>query len=193
MPNTELGGLIDATGDRLVRRLAGLSDAEYFWEPVDACWTVRQRPDGVWTPDLGPHGTTWTPAVPPPVTTIAWRLWHIGASPTPSWPPTSVSSARAFADKWFNPPAPADSPGIATAGAAIDVVARHWNAVGAMVGSFADEELLEPIGDVGGAFKDSAIFGLILHVLDELIHHSAEIALLRDLFGAGGPVAASAR
>lgn len=24
-------------------RLEGLTDAEYFWEPVDGCWSVRTR------------------------------------------------------------------------------------------------------------------------------------------------------
>jgi hypothetical protein len=27
----------------------------------------------------------------------------------------------------------------------------------------------------------------VLHVLDELIHHGAEVALLRDLYAAGSP------
>src|ERR1700733_14572272 len=59
-------------------RLAGLTDAEYFWEPAPGCWSVRPRgtstapitfgggPSAKGTPPPGP--------APPPVPTIAWRL-----------------------------------------------------------------------------------------------------------------------
>ena len=29
--------------EQLRPRLDGLSDAEYFWEPVAGCWSVRRR------------------------------------------------------------------------------------------------------------------------------------------------------
>lgn len=180
MLGADLGGLLGMARERLVGRLAGLTDQEYFWEPVDVCWSVRQA-DGGWRPDLGADGTPWTSLSPPPVTTIAWRLWHLGASRTPSWPPTSISSARAFADSWFAP-RPVNATALESAAVAVDAVGRHWAAVGALVSSFDDTELLGPIGPVGGPFKDSSVLGLILHVADELIHHSAEIALLRDLY-----------
>jgi hypothetical protein len=32
-------------------RLDGLTDDEYFWEPVDGCWTVRRGDDGSYRPD----------------------------------------------------------------------------------------------------------------------------------------------
>lgn len=64
-------------------------------------------------------------------------------------------------------------------------MAAHWATVAAMVKSFDDDELMAPIGDAGGPFRDGSVLGLVLHVVDELIHHSAEIALLRDLFAAG--------
>ena len=49
-------------------RLAGLTDDEYFWQPVPDCWSVH--PDG---------GIDFAdpPPDPPPVTTIAWRLAHL--------------------------------------------------------------------------------------------------------------------
>ncbi|MGB8405167.1 MAG: DinB family protein [Mycobacterium sp.] len=53
---------------RLRPRLDGLTDDEYFWQPVGDCWTVH--PDG--SIDF---------ACPPtdhaPFTTIAWRLAHV--------------------------------------------------------------------------------------------------------------------
>ena len=53
-------------------RLAGLTEAEFFWEPVPGAWTVFRREDGRWDypyeePDPDPA----------PVTTIAWRLAHV--------------------------------------------------------------------------------------------------------------------
>jgi hypothetical protein len=97
----EIGEGIRAWREHLLRRLDGLDDQEYLWEPVDGCWSVRRRPDGHWTPDLGPRGSTWTPEDPPPVTTIAWRLWHLGGCPDPTWPAESAVTAREFADLWF--------------------------------------------------------------------------------------------
>lgn len=42
----------------------------------------------------------------------------------------------------------------------------------------------EPIGEIGGPFADSTRRAFALHILDELIHHGAEVALLRDLYRA---------
>ena len=55
-------------------RLEGLTDDEYFWEPVPGCWNLRRRTDGTWALD-----TQDPEPEPPPVTTIAWRIVHIGA------------------------------------------------------------------------------------------------------------------
>ena len=32
-------------------RLRGLTDDEYFWEPVGGAWSVRRRAGGVWETD----------------------------------------------------------------------------------------------------------------------------------------------
>ena len=54
-------------------RLQGLTDAEYLWEPVPGCWSVRQQADGSYQLDGGDAPD------PPPVTPIAWRMMHLGA------------------------------------------------------------------------------------------------------------------
>ena len=56
---------------RLVGRLGGLSDAEYFREPVSGCWSLRQDGQGRWRLDGGGGGGRAPDPVP--VTTIAWR------------------------------------------------------------------------------------------------------------------------
>ena len=179
----ELGDGIGYWTDRLIGRLEGLEDDEYLWEPVDGCWTVRPGADGTWQADLGPRGTPWTPGEPPPFTTIAWRLWHLGASPEPTWPPTVASSARDFSERWFTQAA--HSPlAFGTAREAVAAVTSHWKAVAGLVRGFDDEELLVPMGEMAGPYKDSSVHGLVLHVADEFIHHSAEVALLRDLYRA---------
>lgn len=185
MCGVELGEAMVAGARRLVTRLEGMTDAEYLWEPVPGCWSVRPAADGSWRADLGPTGTTWTDATPPPLTTIAWRMWHLGASPSPAWPPDRALSPRAFAAAWFGQPRPDGAPGIGTAGEAIDAFERHWTAVGHTVATYAEAELRQPIGAVGGPFREGSILGLVLHVADELTHHAAEVALLRDLYRAG--------
>src|SRR6266536_4693433 len=52
-------------------RLEGLTDEEYFWEPVPGCWSIREV-DGTWRIDWA-----WPAPEPAPVTTIAWRLAHV--------------------------------------------------------------------------------------------------------------------
>src|SRR5690554_5406297 len=83
-------------------RLAGLSDEEFWWEPVGGAWSLRPDDDGV----LRLEHVSPEPPVPP-VTTIAWRLVHIARD---------VMGARARAI--FGPSqAPADA----------DMFdARHW-------------------------------------------------------------------
>lgn len=49
-------------------RLEGLTDDEYFWQPVPNCWTVR-RDGGI--------DFAYPPPEPAPFTTIAWRLAHV--------------------------------------------------------------------------------------------------------------------
>ena len=46
-----------------------------------------------------------------------------------------------------------------------------------------------PLGEMAGYFADATGRSFVLHIADELIHHTAEAALLRDLF-AGGSVRA---
>src|SRR4051794_27161378 len=60
-------------------RLDGLTDEQYFWEPVPDCWSIRPRGDRADAPGTGEFTIDWAfPAPDPaPVTTIAWRLAHI--------------------------------------------------------------------------------------------------------------------
>jgi len=65
---------LEAAYEMIRSRVEGLTDEEFFWEPVRGCWTVRQDRPGHWAPDYPepPHPE------PPPFTTIGWRLVHVG-------------------------------------------------------------------------------------------------------------------
>jgi DinB superfamily len=49
-------------------RLDGLTDDEYFWEPVPGCWSVHRNSS---------IDFSYPPPQPAPFTTIAWRMAHI--------------------------------------------------------------------------------------------------------------------
>lgn len=54
-----------------------------------------------------------------------------------------------------------------------------------------DDELLGGlIGPVGGEYGDGTRAGYVLHMLDEFIHHGAEISMLRDLYRWQQPISA---
>jgi hypothetical protein len=60
---------------RLRDRLEGLTDEEFFWQPVANAWTIYQDRPGHWTyhyeiPDPDPA----------PVTTIAWQVVHLATT-----------------------------------------------------------------------------------------------------------------
>jgi uncharacterized damage-inducible protein DinB len=173
---------------RLLGRLEGLTDQEYLWEPVANCWSVRQTGDGLWRADIGPHGTAVSGEVSrscPPVTTIAWRMWHLGATPAPGWPPYDVDSGTAFVKAWFEQGATPDI-GVGSADAAIDLLRTNWSRFATLSASFSDEELFEGMGDAAAHYRDSSLYSLLLHIVDELIHHGAEVAVMRDLYAAAG-------
>ena len=64
--------MMDEAYARLRARHDGLSDAEFFWQPVADCWTIYQAPSGRWT-----YHYAIPDPVPAPVTTIGWQLVHV--------------------------------------------------------------------------------------------------------------------
>jgi len=75
--------LSDYAYQRTMSRLAGLTDDEYFWEPVPGCCTIRRTESGDYPADDADRPGN------PPFTTIAWRLWHLienyGGKRNPEW------------------------------------------------------------------------------------------------------------
>lgn len=154
---------------RTTARLAGLCDGEYLWEPVAGCWTVRQDERG-FTADWA-----WPPPEPPPVTTIAWRLVHIC-----SFLQEHGLRAVAFEGGKADWTVPTVVPGSAAdALIALDVAIEAWRFDLASVG---DARLWEPMGPEAGPYGNDPVAAFVAHIHDEFIHHSAEVALLRDLY-----------
>lgn len=149
-------------------RLVGLTNEEYMWEPYPGCWSIRQLDDGTWSPrwEHGPIAPE-----PEPLTTIAWRLAHIAEM-------LMRRSANQFGAKGFEP----------------DTVGTADNAIVRMRAGYADwmgglealnpADLERPTGPTEGPYADWPLAALIQHMNRELIHHGAEVCLLRDLYRA---------
>jgi hypothetical protein len=174
----DLVELSDYAWRRFRRRMDGLTDEEYFWEPVPNCATVRPGPGGVFRVDR--------PSRPSALTTLAWRLCHIigflQEDRNATWlgqPGTATGVENG--DGYGEPAAPggAEEALIALEGAYIT-----WDT---LLAATTDESLGEPIGEVGGQPGRGSRRSFVLHVLDQLIHHGAEAALLRDLYAARSP------
>jgi uncharacterized damage-inducible protein DinB len=166
----DLVKLSDYAWGRLRDRMDGLADAEYLWEPVPNCRTVRPVAGGTYRSD-GPARAH----DPRQFTTLAWRLAHI------------VSLLQEERNgPWLGQPArPPDGDGDpGTAAAALTALERAYAEWRSVLDGTTDESLAEPIGAVAGPYSQDTRRAFVLHVLDELIHHGAEAALLRDLYRA---------
>ena len=160
-------------------RLDGLSDEEYLWEPVRGCWNVRPRGTGTAPVQAGSGAFTIDFAMPEPepapVTTIAWRLGHVIVG---------VLGAR-NASHFAGPPCDYEGWDYAgTSAGALEQLDEAYGRWAKGVRTLGAEELARPCGPAE-AWADRSMEELVLHINREVIHHGAEIALLRDLYGHG--------
>ncbi|MEO3825727.1 DinB family protein [Actinomadura sp. B10D3] len=176
--NEQLRDQIDRHWTTQLRdRLDGLTDDEYFWEPVPDCWSVRPRGTGTAPIQAGAGAMTIDFAFPPPdpapFTTIAWRLGHVIVGVL------AMRSAAHFGR------APADYGAFefaATAAEALDQLAAEYATWLAGVESLGEAGLAKPCGEAEGAYAEYPMSALVLHINRELIHHLSEVCLLRDLY-----------
>jgi hypothetical protein len=162
-------------------RFEGLTDDEYFWEPVPGCWNVR--PAGDADPGAlgsGPYRLEFAQPEPrpAPVTTIAWRLAHLIVG---------VFGARAASH--FGGPATdyATFPYAGSAQDALDQLDRAYASWITGAQALGPDGMRRPCGPAEGPFAEYPLGSLVLHINREAIHHGAEIALLRDLYLRVGP------
>ncbi len=168
----------DFAFDRLVIRLEGMTDAEYRWEPAPGCWSIRER--GTPAGNRAYGGGGWLlefnmpPPTPEPFTTIAWRLSHLATGLAMRADYTIGSKAMAW-DDFIVPATAADA--IAT------LVASGTGWREALTS--ADDAALGRIGHSSfpwGLDPDLPFLDICWWVNQEVLHHGAEIALLRDLY-----------
>jgi hypothetical protein len=157
-----------------------LSDEEYLWEPAPGAWSIRRRGEAAASPrPLGPgewqlDGAAGDPD-PTPVTTIAWRLGHLHSDFAGRWEWT-------FGERCRPPAQLVDfSPSAAVALERFWAMMERWrDSVAAMT-----DEQLDTVGFgqyPHGSDPEVPFITVIAEANLELIHHMAEIALLRDLY-----------
>jgi uncharacterized damage-inducible protein DinB len=166
-----------ASCDSLHRVLNGVSDAEFFWEPVAGCWTVHPRSQqrGVSVDGSGEWVIDYDPSQPEPApfTTIAWRTVHIAGVNYLYW-----DYAFGSASLSFDLELPGD-----VAEATDWLFASHEPLLDALAGlSDAGLDVLVPT-NWGAPWPVHRVFAT---VINEQVHHGAEISMLRDLYRCRG-------
>ena len=164
--------------DRLTTRLVGITDAEFRWEPVPACWSVRRREEIATTRGFG--AGEWQlefendPGDPPPFTTLAWRLAHLTSGLALRADYTVGTNSMTY-DSYVMPhTAEVGLRSLTEAGAA-------WRST---MDGISDSDL-DQIGRSSfpwGLDPQLPYVSIAWWVNQELLHHGAEIALLRDLY-----------
>lgn len=183
--NAELADQLDWWWQNHIRpKLEGLTDDEYFWEPVTGCWSIRPRnaPSAVEPKHRLGSGQfvleyAYPEPTPPPVTTIAWRLGHI-----------IVGCIGARNASYFGgPPMDWDSASYAgTAAQALSQLDDYYSTWINGVRGLGVDGLARPCGPAEGPYAEYSLAALVLHINREVLHHGAEILLLRDLYRAKG-------
>jgi hypothetical protein len=159
-------------------RMAGLTDAEYLWEPTPGAWSLRPRTQlrtrhshgrGDWAVEYEPRDPQ-----PAPMRTIAWLAWHLsdGCGNRADW----TNGSHSLGPDDLAVPATAEA-GLAQLRAAFTA----WRSV------FTD---LEPdeYAQVGrsqypdGLDPQLPLRDILWWQNREVMHHCAEMMLLRDLY-----------
>ena len=178
---TRIGGPLSDSGDGSPVAVPELTDAEYLWEPVAGCWSVRRRSDGPgeravkllgggdWGRDASP-----TSPYPPPFTTLAWRLDHLIETLVIRADYTSGTHAMT-------------RPEYLASGSAREAIAALQTGAAAWRHSLvtADDVALDTIGYCDyhyGSDPEDRFLDVVWWMNQEVLHLGAEIAMLRDLY-----------
>ena len=138
----------------------------YLWEPAAPCWTVRPT-DGGWAADWVEEEPN-----PAPLTTIAWRTWHIGVDCLDSYSGRLVGRGGTglTGTAWVGTPVEA-----------LDLLDQAWAVFFSAITSWTADDLMSPLGPGWGPYSAQPKLDLAMHACREVIHHLAEISLLVDL------------
>jgi hypothetical protein len=180
--NRLTGPVLDS-GNGVEVPVAGLTDEEYLWEPAPGCWSVRRRTSGPGpratlltgdrTGDWGRDATPPPHPEPAPFTTIAWRLSHLIEMFELRTDHTAGSRTRTRDDVRVHGDA-------TSAVTAFTAASAAWRA---MLTTVSDTDL-DTVGYSSyphGSDPEDVFMDVVWWLNQELLHHGAEIALLRDL------------
>jgi hypothetical protein len=179
-----MGGPTMDSGDGSFVDVVPMTDDEYLWEPVSGCWSVRPRAAGpgsratvlAGAGDWGRDAAPYPHPSPPPFTTIAWRLSHLSEMLTLRADYTNGSHT-------LSREAYRSSGDVAEGVAAFDHAGLAWRA--ALLS--CDDTALDTVGYCSypnGSDPEDRFIDVAWWVNQEVLHHGAEIALLRDLYRA---------
>ncbi|MFJ3222627.1 DinB family protein [Streptomyces sp. NPDC086783] len=172
------------SGDGVDAEVSPMTGAEFLWEPVPGCWSVRRRVDGAGpratflagTGDWGRDAASYPHPWPPPFTTIAWRLSHLSEMLLLRADHTAGSHALTRDDYVV-------SGDVAGAVAEFGAAAETWRTALLSV----DDVALDTVGYCTyphGSDPEEPFLDIVWWVNQEVLHHGAEVALLRDLYRA---------
>jgi hypothetical protein len=161
-----------------------MTDEEYRWEPVPGAWSVRRRADGpgpganvlLGAGEWGRDSAEPRHPDPPPFTTIAWRLSHI-------------SEMLAIRADYTTGRHTMTSDHYRISGDALGATQAFSDAVEAWRAALlaADDMALDTVGHSMypyGSDAEEVFLDIVWWVNQEVLHHGAEVALLRDLYRA---------
>jgi len=155
--------------DELLVLCEGLTEDEFFWEPVPGMWTVFHE-HGRWT-----YHYEEPDPMPAPVTTIGWRLVHIAL-------------CKVIYHEWAFGPRRLDFVSIENPGdvASADAMLRDGQRLlEGDLASLDDAALDRPVLTNWG--EEWPAWRIFWTMIDHDVHHGAEIGTLRDLYRTLGP------
>ena len=165
MNTARLAYMLEAAWTTLHDRLAGLTDDEFFWQPVPGGWTVHEGADGRWTTDYA-----WPDPDPAPFTTLGWRLLHLAACKT-MYHEYAFGPARLTWDDLPTPHSAANAVAWLEEGQAL---------LRADLAALTDADLERLVqtnwGETWPAWR------VFWTMAEHDLHHGGEIGLLRDLY-----------
>jgi hypothetical protein len=108
-----------------------------------------------------------------PITTIAWRLGHLGGP-----------AMYRFATRVLGEEAAPDDGLVFAATAAelpefLDRAYQPWREA---LSAYGDDDWRQLLGPDWGPHAEASQLDLVLHIIDEVIHHAAEVGLMRDFY-----------
>jgi uncharacterized damage-inducible protein DinB len=160
----DLVDLFDQVWQRFRDRMRGLSDAERQWEPLaDSRVTLRWRLSHIAEMLTEERNGQWLGLAGPNADELRQDKPRQDKSREGESPDSEAGNVEAAAQTLRE----------------LDGAYQHWRG---LLGQTTDDSLAEPIGPIAAPYGEATRRSFILHIADELIHHTAEAALLRDLY-----------